>query len=106
VPTTPDRRTSRHWWRASPSSRTATWRDAIAADPHFAASETPHFVARGIAALAADPDVISRSGQALGSWQLGRDYGVRDLDGSRPDWGAYFARTFPPPVEHDPAAAS
>ena len=70
----------------------ATWRDAIATDPHFAASETPRFVARGIAALAADPDVMAKSGQALGSWHLGRAYGVRDLDGSRPDWGEHFER--------------
>ena len=32
------------------------WRDACAAEPHFAISETPRFVGRGIAALAADPD--------------------------------------------------
>lgn len=70
----------------------ATWRDAIAADRHFAASETPRFVARGIAALAADPRVMERSGRAFGSWQLGRDYGVLDVDGSRPDWGEHFER--------------
>ena len=70
----------------------ATWRDAIATDRHFVASETPRFVARGIAALAADPDVMDRSGQALGSWHLGRLYGVRDVDGSRPDWGEHFER--------------
>jgi len=70
----------------------ATWRDAIATDRHFAASETPHFVGRGIAALAADPDVMAKSGGALGSWHLGREYGVVDLDGSRPDWGEHFER--------------
>ncbi len=69
-----------------------TWRDAIATDRHFGASETPRFVARGIAALAADPEVMAKSGQALGSWHLGREYGVRDLDGSRPDWGEHFDR--------------
>jgi NAD(P)-dependent dehydrogenase (short-subunit alcohol dehydrogenase family) len=70
----------------------ATWRDAIATDRHFAASETPRFVARGIAALAADPHVMRKSGQALGSWHLGREYGVVDVDGSRPDWGQHFER--------------
>jgi NAD(P)-dependent dehydrogenase (short-subunit alcohol dehydrogenase family) len=68
----------------------ATWRDAIATDRHFAASETPRFVARGIAALAADPNVMRKSGRALGSWHLGREYGVVDVDGSRPDWGEHF----------------
>jgi NAD(P)-dependent dehydrogenase (short-subunit alcohol dehydrogenase family) len=70
----------------------ATWRDAIAADRHFAASETPRFVARGVAALAADPRIMDRSGGAFGSWQLGRDYGLLDVDGSRPDWGEHFER--------------
>ena len=69
-----------------------TWRDAIAQDRHFAASETPRFTGRGIAALAADPDVMSLSGQAFGSWHLGRRYELEDLDGTRPDWGAWFER--------------
>jgi NAD(P)-dependent dehydrogenase (short-subunit alcohol dehydrogenase family) len=36
----------------------ANWRDATVGSPHFTAiSETPHFVGRAVAALAADPDV-------------------------------------------------
>ena len=66
------------------------WRDAVARDPHFAASETPRFLGRGVAALAADPVVMERSGRAFGSWELARDYGLTDVDGSRPDWGAHF----------------
>jgi NAD(P)-dependent dehydrogenase (short-subunit alcohol dehydrogenase family) len=69
----------------------ATWRDGIAQDRHFAASETPRFTGRGIAALAADPEVMSLSGQALGSWHLGRRYEVEDVDGRRPDWGAWYS---------------
>jgi NAD(P)-dependent dehydrogenase (short-subunit alcohol dehydrogenase family) len=69
-----------------------TWRDAIAKDRHFAASETPRYVGRGIARLAADPDVLARSGQALGSWDLARIYDVDDVDGTRPDWAAHYAR--------------
>jgi NAD(P)-dependent dehydrogenase (short-subunit alcohol dehydrogenase family) len=68
-----------------------TWRDAIAKDRHFAASETPRFVARGIAAVAADPQAMELSGQTLGSWHLGRRYELEDIDGTRPDWGAWFA---------------
>jgi NAD(P)-dependent dehydrogenase (short-subunit alcohol dehydrogenase family) len=68
-----------------------TWRDAIAVDPHFAASETPRFVGRAIARLAADPDVGRFAGQALSSWRLAAEYDFTDLDGSRPDWGAHFA---------------
>ncbi len=68
----------------------ANWRDAVAKDAHFAASETPFYVGRAVAALAADPDVLSRSGQVLTSWGLARQHGFTDADGSRPDWGAHF----------------
>ena len=67
-----------------------SWRDAIARDPHFAASETPHFVGRAVVALASDPDVARFGGRALSSWELAREYGFDDVDGSRPDWGAHF----------------
>jgi NAD(P)-dependent dehydrogenase (short-subunit alcohol dehydrogenase family) len=65
------------------------WRDGAERDPHFIASETPRFVGRAVAALAADPNVMDKTGQALSSWKLSREYGFTDLDGSRPDWGEY-----------------
>jgi NAD(P)-dependent dehydrogenase (short-subunit alcohol dehydrogenase family) len=67
----------------------ATWRDAAKTDPHFIASETPCYVGRAVAALAADPDVISKTGRTLSSWGLAAEYGFTDLDGSRPDFGTY-----------------
>jgi NAD(P)-dependent dehydrogenase (short-subunit alcohol dehydrogenase family) len=67
-----------------------TWRDACAREPHFAISETPHFVGRAVAALAADPDRASRTGQSLSSGGLAREYGFTDLDGSRPDAWRYL----------------
>ena len=45
--------------------REENWRDAIARSPHFAISETPRFVGRTVAALAADPDHARWSGQSL-----------------------------------------
>jgi len=66
------------------------WRDAIAQDRHFAASESPRFVGRAVVALAGDPDVARFSGKALSSWELAREYGFDDVDGSRPDWGAHY----------------
>ena len=66
------------------------WRDAVRKDRHFAASETPHYVGRAVAALAGDPDVARWAGQGLSSWQLAREYGFTDVDGTRPDWGAHF----------------
>ena len=70
----------------------ANWRDAIAKDPYFAESETPCFVGRAVAALAADPRVRKKRGGLFSSWGLAREYGFCDLDGRRPDWGAFFRR--------------
>jgi NAD(P)-dependent dehydrogenase (short-subunit alcohol dehydrogenase family) len=70
----------------------ATWRDAVAADLNFVHSETPRFVGRAVAALAADPEVIARSGMVWSSWELARSYGFSDADGARPDWGAHARR--------------
>lgn len=66
------------------------WREGAKKDPHFIASETPFFVGRSIAALAADPDVFKKTGKNLSSWDLAREYGSKDIDGRQPDWGKYF----------------
>ncbi|MDG4830406.1 SDR family oxidoreductase [Solwaraspora sp. WMMD1047] len=66
------------------------WRDAIAKEPHFAISESPAFVGRAVAALAADPEVARWNGQSLSSGGLAREYGFTDLDGSRPDAWRYL----------------
>lgn len=64
------------------------WRDACQNTPSFAISESPTYVARGIAALAMDPQVSRFAGHILTSRELADRYGVTDLDGSRPDcWG-------------------
>ncbi|ETK30881.1 short-chain dehydrogenase [Microbispora sp. ATCC PTA-5024] len=68
----------------------ANWRDALAAQPHFAISETPAFVGRAVAALAADPEVGRWNGRSLSSGQLAQVYGFTDVDGSRPDAWRYL----------------
>ncbi|MEV6848785.1 SDR family oxidoreductase [Actinoplanes sp. NPDC051411] len=73
----------------------ANWRDGGARDPHFLASETPRFVGRAVAALAADPAVAGRAGQVLTSWDLAEEYRFDDVDGARPHWGRYFAKIEP-----------
>jgi len=65
------------------------WRDATTVQPHFAISESPAFVGRAVAALAADPDVARWNGRSLSSGQLAKAYGFTDLDGSRPDAWPY-----------------
>lgn len=67
----------------------ANWRDATARIPHFIISETPRFVGRAVAALAADPDRARWNGQSLSSGGLAQIYGFTDLDGSRPDAWRY-----------------
>lgn len=68
-----------------------TWRDGIARDPYFAVSESPVLVARCAVALAADPDPARFNGTTTASWLLAVEYGLTDADGTRPDWGGYFA---------------
>ncbi|KQZ40727.1 MULTISPECIES: SDR family oxidoreductase [unclassified Ensifer] len=66
------------------------WQDATKNQPHFVISETPRFVGRAIAALAADPDKSRWNGQSLSSGGLAQVYGFSDLDGSRPDCWRYM----------------
>ncbi len=68
-----------------------TWRDATAGNPHFKAiSESPRFVGRAVAALAADPQVHRRNGGSFSSGGLAREYGFTDVDGSQPDCWRYM----------------
>jgi NAD(P)-dependent dehydrogenase (short-subunit alcohol dehydrogenase family) len=67
----------------------ASWRDATERIPHFAIAESPAFVGRAVAALAADPDVARWNGRSLSSGQLARVYGFTDTDGSQPDAWRY-----------------
>jgi len=67
------------------------WQEGAKKDPHFIASETPFYVGRAVAALAADPNVSSKAGQVFSSWNLAVEYGFTDVDGRQPHWGNYFA---------------
>ena len=81
----------------------ANWRDAAAVQPHFAAiSESPRFVGRAVAALAADPDVGRRNGGSFSSGELAREYGFTDVDGSRPDCWRYMVEVQDPGLPADP----
>ena len=70
--------------------REENWRDALAAEPHFAISESPTFVGRAVAALAADPGHGRFSGRTLSSGELAQLYEIDDVDGSRPDAWRYM----------------
>jgi NAD(P)-dependent dehydrogenase (short-subunit alcohol dehydrogenase family) len=81
----------------------ANWRDGAATNPHFAAiSESPRFVGRAVAALAADPDVQRRNGGSFSSGGLAREYGFTDVDGSQPDCWRYLVEVQDPGRPADP----
>jgi NAD(P)-dependent dehydrogenase (short-subunit alcohol dehydrogenase family) len=75
----------------------ATWRTALhlaradghpTAPPGFAESETPRYVGRGVAAIAADAHRHRWNQRSVTSAQLARDYHFTDLDHRQPDaWG-------------------
>jgi len=74
----------------------ASWRDATKVQPHFAISETPAFIGRAVAALAADPEVKRWNGKSLSSGELAKVYGFTDADGSRPDAWRYIVEVQDP----------
>jgi NAD(P)-dependent dehydrogenase (short-subunit alcohol dehydrogenase family) len=87
------------------------WRDAVTGghgphDAHFAVSETPRYLGRGVAALAADPKVARFAGRTLASWTLMREYGFTDLDGTKPDWGRWYDDVVKPGIDPTTADAS
>jgi NAD(P)-dependent dehydrogenase (short-subunit alcohol dehydrogenase family) len=63
------------------------WRDGGKKDKNFLTSESPLYIGRAVAALAADPQIMKRTGQLFSSWELAREYKFTDYDGRRPDWG-------------------
>ena len=78
----------------------ADWMTAAKKDKLFAESETPFFVGRAVAALAADPGVMVKSGGLYSSWRLAEEYGFDDVDGRRPHlerrWNELFGENNSP----------
>lgn len=69
------------------------WREALNPDrtdgpvapPGFAESETPRFVGRAVAAVAADPDRARWNQRSMTAADLAAVYGFTDLDGTQPN---------------------
>lgn len=76
-----------------------TWRQVPG---HFGISESPRFVGRAVAALAADPDVARWNQASVSSGQLAREYGFTDLDGSAPDAWRYIVEVQDPGKDPEP----
>lgn len=71
------------------------WREGAKKDPHFIASETPFYVGRAVAALAADPYLFGKTGKVFSSWGLAEEYGFVDIDGAKPNWDKYLSENLP-----------
>ncbi|GAA1947318.1 SDR family oxidoreductase [Amycolatopsis minnesotensis] len=75
------------------------WRDALDQDradgnptapPGFAQSESPRYVGRAVASLAADQDRARWNQRSVTAADLARTYGFTDIDGTQPDsWGTH-----------------
>ncbi len=66
------------------------WQDALTESPHFAISESPRYVGRAVASLAADSKANRFNGKSLSSAALAKIYGFTDIDGSQPDSWRYL----------------
>lgn len=77
-----------------------TWRESLdgsrsqrglpVAPAEFELSESPLFVGRAVAALAADPDRARWNQHSATSGQIAAEYGLVDTDGTRPDVWRYI----------------
>lgn len=70
------------------------WQKAIKKDANYTASETPLYAGRAIAAMAADLNLMKKSGRVFSSWGLSDEYGFCDADGRRPHWGRHSASKY------------
>ena len=86
------------------------WRDAVdppaggqpTAPPDFGLSESPRYVGRAVAALAADPDRARWNQQSVDSGRLAHEYGFTDVDGSQPDSWRFIEEVREPGLDADP----
>ncbi len=77
-----------------------SWRDALdparadnglpAAPAEFALSESPRYIGRAVAAMAADPERGQWTQRSVTVGQLAAHYGFTDVDGSQPDMWRYI----------------
>lgn len=83
-------------WRSAAEANRGT---ADALPPYeFVISETPHMLARGIVALAADPNRAQWNTTSVSSFELAQHYDFTDVDGSRPDSWSFIEAMETTPV--------
>lgn len=62
---------------------------AVAVAPgHLGVTETPEYLGRAVASLAADSRIMDKTRVLLTTGELAREYGFTDVDGTQPEqWG-------------------
>lgn len=60
----------------------------------FMVSESPRYIGRAVVALATDPEVMEKTGRVFSSWNLAREYGFTDVDGTQPHWGDFALKKY------------
>ncbi|HKY05285.1 MAG TPA: SDR family oxidoreductase, partial [Blastocatellia bacterium] len=75
------------------------WQEAAEKEPNFIMSESPLYVGRAVAALAADPNVSVKSGRVFSSWDLATEYDFTDADGRKPHWGKFYEEKYGEPIK-------
>lgn len=82
------------------------WHDVgVKKEPNLAMSETPFYVGRAVAALAADPQVSKKAGRVFSSWDLAYEYGFTDVDGRKPHWVKHMEEKYGQPSKAADEAA-
>ncbi|HEX9161519.1 MAG TPA: SDR family oxidoreductase [Thermoanaerobaculia bacterium] len=71
------------------------WRDGAKKDPHWIASETPMYVGRAVVALAADANVMNKTGRVFAACDLADEYGFVDADGAKPHFRRHIEQNAP-----------
>jgi len=79
------------------------WRE-YTGPPDFLVSESPRYVGRAVAALAADPERARWNQRSVTSGELAEAYGFTDVDGSQPQVWRYIADSRGTDATPDPDA--
>ncbi|MGC0249239.1 SDR family oxidoreductase [Pseudactinotalea sp. Z1748] len=87
--------TEENWRRAAEANAGA---DGAVPPQEFVISETPAMLARGVTALAADPQRQLWNTRSVSSFDLATHYDLTDVDGSRPDAWSFITAIETTPV--------
>lgn len=73
----------------------ANWQEGAKSFPSFIESETPFYTGQAVVALATDKKVFKRTGRVYAAWDLGEEYGLKDVDGRQPNMRKWLQKNMP-----------